>query len=100
MRNIEFRGKRQDNGEWCHGSLRNEEYGSFILEPNFSIIFERPDRPYLECGVEDRGLVQDGYNAAWYGWEEALERYEQCFPEWIAVIPETVGRYTGLKDKS
>ena len=100
MREILFRGKRIDNGEWIYGSIRQENGAAYILEPNFSILFERPDRPYLECGVEDKGLTGDGYNAAWYGWEEALERYEQHFPEWIEIDPETVGQFTGLLDRN
>lgn len=56
MREILFRGKRTDNGEWIFGDLfhRNEE----VLINNFS----------------------QGFN--------------------ISVIPETVGQYTGLKDKN
>ena len=95
-----FRGKRIDNGEWIYGSVRQENGSAYILEPDFSILFERPDRPYLECGVEDKELTGDGYNAAWYGWEEALERYEQHFPEWVEIDPETVGQFTGLLDKN
>ena len=56
MREILFRGKRVDNGEWVQGDLyhRNEE----VLINNF----------------------HEGFN--------------------LAIIPETIGQYTGLTDKN
>ena len=57
MREIEFRGKRKDNGKWMYGS-------PVYLDP------------------EHIGIWTE--NAQSYFW----------------VIPETVGQYTGLKDKN
>lgn len=59
MREIKFRGKRLDNGEWQVGSL----------------------------------LFDEGNKLAYIGyvWEDGERLYQ--------VDPETVGQYTGLKDK-
>ena len=62
MREIRFRGKRVDNGEWVYGDL---------LQPNL--------------------IVADWCN----------ETGTQVFDlEAYAVIPETIGQFTGLKDKN
>jgi uncharacterized phage protein (TIGR01671 family) len=65
MREIKFRGKRIDNGEWVYGSLLNDFGG-------------------------DRWIVnttQDIKNA-------------NTENVWHKVNPDTVGQYTGLKDKN
>ena len=41
-----------------------------------------PERPAyngmaMGCGLEDKGLTEKAYLAMEYGWEEALERYEE-----------------------
>lgn len=61
MREILFRGKRVDNGEWV--------YSSFIMQDK--------EHKLLSTEVE----LFDG-------------------EKWRAVIPETVGQYTGLTDKN
>ena len=58
MRDILFRGKRKDNGEWVFGGL-------YVMSENFALI------------------NGDNFN---------LGKHQ--------VIPETVGQYTGLKDKN
>lgn len=62
MREILFRGKRLDDGEWVYGSFV-EQYGAKEI--------------YLPDGV-DRECGFDHYH----------------------VLPESVGQYTGLKDKN
>jgi len=64
-RDIEFRGKRKDNGQWIHGNLIIDE-----------------DRYYICLGINEH-IKRDDY-----------EVYM------LEVIPETVGQYTGLKDKN
>lgn len=64
MREIKFRGKRVDNGEWVQG--------------NFVQTYTK---------TKDKLLVATSI-FAWDG------------KELIRVLPETVGQYTGLKDKN
>ena len=70
MREILFRGKRIDNGEWLEGSFLNDRDGSFYICPAVSDI-----------------SYGDGGNRRRIG----------C---WYKVDPSTVGQYTGLKDKN
>ena len=70
MREILFRGKRIDNGEWLEGSFLNDRDGSFYICPAVSDI-----------------SYEDGGNRRRIG----------C---WYKVDPSTVGQYTGLKDKN
>ena len=70
MREILFRGKRIDNGEWLEGSFLNDKDGSFYICP--AVI----DISY-----------GDGGNRRRIG----------C---WYKVDPFTVGQYTGLMDKN
>lgn len=74
MREIKFRGKRSDNGEWAYGGFAMR-YAPFV-------------------------------NSAFTKWLGTVERWfiiqtEECEePQWLPVRPETVGQYTGLKDKN
>lgn len=61
MREIKFRGKRLDNGEWVYG------YYSPVKLPIF--------------GTMGHFINEDGYQA-------------------IEINPDTVGQYTGLKDRN
>lgn len=60
MREIKFRGKRKDNGEWVYGDIH--------FNANCS-----------RCHIHERG-------------EKVFESYN--------VIPETIGQFTGKKDKN
>ena len=71
MREILFRGKRIDNGEWVEGYL--------ILKGNQTFI---SSFPYFVGKVHETSWL------------------EFCFGGFIEVIPETVGQYTGLTDKN
>lgn len=76
-REILFRGKRKDNGEWVYG---------YCLKTT-------KDNKYYICNYEYSELVSiiDGietYSPAAYNMQI------------IEIIPETIGQYTGLKDKN
>ncbi len=69
MREIKFRGKRLDNGEWEYGDLLQYDDGSVCI------------------GVHSKNYTDDGFNAGQY--------------RHIALVNEnTVGQFTGLKDKN
>lgn len=70
MREIKFRGKRLDNGEWVYGLPVNYCNKTYIL--------------VLTDFEEERVYEQYPHKEMW--------PYE--------VIPETVGQFTGLKDKN
>ena len=72
MREIIFRGKRVDDGEWVYGDLIHERYGTCI---QFIIT------------VNPRG-------------EGAPERKPTIERHKATIDPATVGQYTGLKDKN
>lgn len=68
MREILFRGKRIDNGEWVHGYYGIKGKGTPVEK--YYII-------RCEMGINDGMFYFDD----------------------IQIIPETIGQYTGLKDK-
>ena len=70
MREILFRGRRIDNGEWVEGAFLNDRDGAFYICPAVSDI-----------------SYGDGGNRRRIG----------C---WYKVAPSTVGQYTGLTDKN
>ena len=70
-REIKFRGKRIDNGEWVYGSpLITQISGVYIL--------------FTEKKVKGK---KENFSIV-----DVIKQYE--------VIPETIGQYTGLKDKN
>ena len=76
-REIEFRGKREDNGEWIYGDLYQEKkpYTKTNEIKEVMIVEYRPDL-CLVSGAPDNNHL------------------------WRDVIPETVGQFTGLRDKN
>ena len=69
MRDVIFRGKRLDNGEWEYGDLLQYDDGAVCI------------------GVHSKNYTDDGFNAG---------QYRHIVP----VDENTVGQYTGLKDKN
>lgn len=76
MREIKFRGKRLDNGEWVHGDLLH-------IDGSCLIYFGSKDQT-SELEIDRNYVI-------------AVE----IFRDEIAVVdPSTIGQYTGLKDKN
>lgn len=71
-REIRFRGKRIDNGEWVHGDLIHERYGTCI-----QYITTINPKGY---GAPERKAI--------------IQRHK------ATVDPATVGQFTGLKDRN
>lgn len=73
MREILFRGKREDNGQWIKGYLLGDEItGQYFIHAS-------------GCSVNESHKIG----------EEGVLHFLA-----FEVIPETVGQYTGLKDKN
>jgi len=71
MREIKFRGKRKDNGEWIYGNLLRQDNGCCYILP-LSFRSGANDHDSSRCVLSPQIIY--------------------------TVIPETVGQYTGLKD--
>lgn len=97
-----YRGKEYGTGGiWLVGTvIEISDRDKYILLSDFI----DPERPAyngisIGCGLEDN-CITDRYQAAEYGWMDALERYEEKFPEWVRLEPETVTRCTEKRDKN
>ena len=73
-RDILFRGKRVDNGEWVEGSLISGVFTRLGQDIPYILCPDKVDYDCFEDFSEENGIFE--------------------------VIPETVGQYTGLKDKN
>ena len=75
MREILFRGKRVDNGEWANGNyVEKIHYYDGSELPCIQVVMQKPS---------------------------VADRFVPCFEtELVEVIPETVGQFTGLTDKN
>lgn len=78
MREILFRGKRVDNGEYMPGSYGDWVYGSYGLKLN------------VATGKDEEYIMESVYNGA---------TNSSYFVDY-KIIPETAGQYTGIKDKN
>lgn len=94
-----YRGKSKKTGDWIIGAVICIKDRAFVLTTPY-LEAERPayNGIVMGCGLEDRELTKNGYLAMEYGWEEALERYEENFPMWEELQPETVTRCCGKHD--
>jgi uncharacterized phage protein (TIGR01671 family) len=78
MREIKFRGKRIDNGEWVYG-------GSIIK------FFNKGTTEYYMPAINMKCICE-------HDEADNIISFENCI--FYKVIPETIGQYTGLKDKN
>jgi len=72
MRDIRFRGKRLDNGEWVEGAV--------------------------EFHLTDGDLTKRKRNA--FITSDTMDRIGQVYRDTFSVDPSTVGQWTGLQDKN
>ena len=96
-----YRGKLKRTGDWFVGAvvcINGKAYGLASEE----LFPERPaySRMAIGYGLRDKGIVADGVKGAELGWEQALRRYEDKFPQWEELELETVTRCTGKHDKA
>ena len=93
-----YRGKAKTTGDWIVGAAVVIGEKAHILGSE-SLFPERPayHGMAIGCGLED-ACITDRYEAAAYGWTEALDKYEENFPRWIELEPETVTRCTNRHD--
>lgn len=78
MREIEFRGKRVDNGEWVEGWLVKDAEGAC----------------FIACTSNSSPPI-----SAWKV-KSLSGSHDMVILGACEIIPETVGQYTGLKDKT
>lgn len=71
MREIKFKGKRIDNGEWVYGYYAKKIVGNFDMR-----VYNETLNDFIITQFSSGGISH------------------------VEVIPETVGQYTGLKDKN
>ena len=94
------RAKLKKEGTWVVGQVvQIDDKWYMLLSPDVA-----PERPAynsigIGTGLEDQGIT-DRYEAAAYGWTQALERYEEQFPIWAEVDEKTIGRSSGFADLS
>jgi len=90
-REILFRAKRLNNGEWVEGSLVKARDGYFIFDQDFNAIHKDPEYhdQGMGCGLEDRNIT-DRYEAMAHGWDCALERIVDELPEYVQIDPATI----------
>jgi uncharacterized phage protein (TIGR01671 family) len=91
MREILFRGKRLDNGDWVEG------YFAEIAVPSIALAIK------TECGeafAEDTEPCIITVKTKQHPYFSHAEPYCVVENEYHVVDPKTIGQYTGLKDKN
>jgi len=83
MGEIKFRGKNEENGEFVYGYyIKHQKITPYAMYHN-----EEDRKAHLEC---EHLIAKDGFSD--WGLPKPLNFFK--------VIPETVGQFTGLKDKN
>ena len=99
MREIKFRGKEVETGQWVYGKLIENKNKGKDLFSGYHYIVPFDVIPY--AGNNEHTITSGGYP------DYAQDDYSHCWKErkalTIAVIEvdnDTIGQYTGLKDKN
>lgn len=74
-REIEFRGQRADNKEWVYG---------YYVHNTYAVGFAKEPTLYENHYIYSKNFISE----SWFNTAK------------VEVIPETVGQYTGIKDKN
>lgn len=89
MREIKFRGRRIDNGEWVYGYYSELPYVEFPVFAQGEDSYCEDTRPFI---ISIKSFQHPNFSNA--------NPLQVCDKEVYEVIPETVDQYTGLKDKN
>ncbi len=87
-----YRGKTVKTGDWIIGAAVCLGEKAYILGSE-SIFPERPayQRMQLRLDIANARILEP-MQAAEFGWKKALEKYEENFPIWLEIRPETLTR--------
>lgn len=95
-----YRGKTVKTGDWIIGAAVCMGDKAYILGSE-NLFPERPaySRMMLKYDVVN-ARIKDPAQGAEFGWRTALEKYEENFPIWLEIRPETLTRCCDKHDTS
>lgn len=99
---MRVRAIRIDNLQWIYGNLCEFKNGIYVLRENQELM-GLPDTHYIQKQIPSilaRKGISDINQAFLSGFDLGVERTSMNFPALIEVIPTTVCREVGVKDKN